>query len=132
MDQGTAKFQIAANIGHLWTLGRNNAGYDSANAWFGSAGLNYIPGHFGEESERYFGLGLYVTEVRIAGWDTRDGVMVSNTGGKWLDLNPAVYFTPNSGRFTASFSVAHPFYVKVHSLQTTQSVSYSFGLAYRF
>jgi hypothetical protein len=113
-------------------LDKNAAGYDSADAWFGSAGLNYIPGHFGEESQRYFGLGLYVTEVRIGGWDTRDNTIVTNASGKWLDLDPTVYFTPDGGKFTASFSVAHPFYIKVHSLQTTQSLSNSFGLAYRF
>jgi len=132
MDQGTAKIHISANIGRLWTLGKNKAGYDSADAWFGSAGLNYVPGHFGKESERYFGLAVYVSEVRIAGWDTRDGVLVSNTGGKWFDLVPAVYFTPDNGKFTASFGIAHPLYIKVHSLQTTQSLSYNFGMAYRF
>ena len=114
------------------TTGQNDAGYDSADAWYGSLGINYIPGHFGQESDRYFGFGLYLTEVRIAGWDTRNGVKVSNTGGKWFDLNPAVYFTPDNGKFTASFSVAHPVWMKVHSLQTTQSLSYSFGLAYRY
>lgn len=132
MDQGTAKLHISGNIGRLWTTGQNDAGYDSADAWYGSLGVNYIPGHFGQESDRYFGFGLYLTEVRIAGWDTRNGVKVSNTGGKWFDLNPAVYFTPDNGKFTVSFSVAHPVWMKVHSLQTTQSLSYSFGLAYRY
>ncbi len=131
-DQGTTNFNISAHIGRLWTLGKNSAGYDSADAWFGSAGASWIPHHFGEEGQTYFGFGLYVTEVRIAGWDTRDGVIVANTGGKWFDLNPDVYFTPDGGKFLVNMNFALPVWIRVHSLQTTQSVSYSVGLSCRF
>jgi len=131
-DQGATRYNVSATIGRVWTLGKNDAGYDSSDAWFGSAGMSWIPGHFGVNGARYFGVGLYLTQVRIAGWDTRDGVIVSNTGGRWLDLDPAVYFTPDAGKFAISVAFAHPIWTKVHSLQTAQSISYSAGLSYRF
>jgi hypothetical protein len=131
-EEGFTKFNLVANGGRLWTLGANDAGYDSANAYFAGVGGSYIPASFGPESQAFVGIGMYVTGIRIAGWDTRDGVRVNNTGGKWIDINPNVFFSPDGGRFTMSFSVAHPVYVKVHSLQTNQVLSYSFGLAYRF
>jgi len=132
MDNGMTRLNISANIGYLWYVGTNNAGYHSANPWFGSAGASWIPFHFGEELDRFFGLGFYVTEVHIAGWDTRNGVKVNNTGGKWIDINPGIFFTPDNGKFTASLSIAKPVYVKVHSLQTLEALSYSVGVAYRF
>jgi len=131
-DQGATRFNVSAAIGRVWTLGKNDSGYDSSDAWFGSVGMSWIPRHFGINGGRYFGLGLYLTQIRIAGWDTRNDVIVSNTGGRWLDLNPAVYFTPDSGKFTINMGVALPVWTKVHSLQTTQSISYSAGMAYRF
>ena len=132
IDNGLSRFTISGTIGHLWTMDRNDAGYDSADAWFGSIGGSWIPRHFGKEEERLFGVSLYITEIRIGGWDTRDGQRVNNTGGKWFDINPGVFFSPDSGRFTASFGLAHPLWVKVHSLQTNQTLSYTFGFAYRF
>jgi hypothetical protein len=68
----------------------------------------------------------------LAAFGCLDGAIVSNTGGKWFDLNPAVYFTPDNGRFSVNMSFALPVWIKVHSLQTTQSASYNVGLAYRF
>ena len=132
VDNGFSRLAIAVNLGHLWTLGENDAGYDSADAWYGSAGGSWIPRHFGTEGNRFFGLALYLTGIRIAGWDTRDGAIVSNTGGKWFDIVPGAFFTPDNGKFTVNFSVASPVYVKVHSLQTLETLSYSFGLAYRY
>jgi hypothetical protein len=68
----------------------------------------------------------------FAAFGRRDGVIVPNSGGKWPDLNPAVYFIPDNGRFSVNMSFALPVWIKVHSLQTTKSASYNVGLAYKF
>jgi hypothetical protein len=132
IENGLTRFTLSADVGRLWTLGENDAGYDSADAWFGSAGGSWIPRHFGNDGKCFLGAALYITQIRIAGWDTRDGNIVTNTGGRWVDIDPGVFFSPDNGKFTASFSLAHPIWLKVHSLQTNQTLSYSFGLAYRF
>ncbi len=129
---GLPRFGFTANGGHLWSLGKNDAGYDAANATFAAVGGSYTALHFGEFKQGFVAVGFALTGIQIKGWDTRNDVKVGNTGGTWLDINPGLVFSPNRGGVTLAVSVAHTVYQKVHSLQTTQPLSYSASMGYRF
>lgn len=129
---GLPKLGVTASAGHLWSLGRNAGGYDAADASFATVGGSYTALHFGEFKQGFVSFGFALTAIQITGHDTRNDIPVGNTGGKWLEINPGVVFSPNRGAVTVAFSVGHPVYQKVHSLQTTAPLSYNLSMGYRF
>ncbi|MBI2930065.1 MAG: hypothetical protein HYY16_00310 [Planctomycetes bacterium] len=130
--KGLGDFALTGAVGGVFSLNKNDAGYESADVAHAALGASWVPFQLGPQQKTLIGTSLFATAIWIPENDTRDGVTVGNTGGEWYNIVPGVFFSPDGGNFTAYLSIPITAYATVHDLQCYEAYSVSFGVQYRF
>jgi hypothetical protein len=122
----TGKWYTFASIRYIMAgaMGTNDAGYKFQNQTRWSIGTLFT-------ANRSFTFGLKADGLAMNGWDTRDGVQVANTGGRWISLTPSISYLP-VGDYSFTFSYMKPVYWNTHSNQAMEDheVRFSISLVY--
>ena len=111
-------------------LGRNGIGYKSQDNLVTNLGVAYT---FEKVGSHLFGVSGQFNHV-FAQFrkDQRNGIDVANTGGNWLDFQPGVSYSPNSGKTTFTASVPIGIYYDANFIQTYAPWSLNLGMSQRF
>jgi hypothetical protein len=122
---------FSASMGYAWSLGESDIKYDAADVFAMGAGISYTAFKW-DEDKMQAGATLFLMAVFINGKDEQDGVRIGNTGGRWIDLAPGFFFTPNEGATTVSLSIPFAVDFDVHFRQVHAKYSWVVSLVHRF
>lgn len=123
---------FSGTVGYVWSLGEDDAKYDTAEATHVTLGVSNPFVRFGKDQQRILGGSFSMKGTFIPEHDDVDGVRVANTGGTWISAIPGLYFSPDGGKFTTYFAFSIPVFTEVHSLQCYSDYAVHFGITYHF
>lgn len=111
-------------------LGKNNIGYKSESNLVSNIGMAYT---FEQSGTNVFGVSGQINYIYAQfRQDTRNGVAVSNTGGRWADFQPGAFYSPNGGITTFTASAPIGIYYNANFIQTYAPWSLNMGVSQRF
>lgn len=114
-------------------VGRNNANYKSQDNLLTNLGVAYT---FDKKGSDIFGVSGQFNWVHAQFRKDRNfnnaNADVSNTGGNWIDFQPGVSYSPDSGRTTFTASLPIGIYYDANFIQTYAPWSLNLGVSKRF